>query len=617
MLVYLLLQPMSFGRHTLTAAMKHSWNAIRNHFRHRTGDEEQLHNDYQTDTGSEFTDDEERRREWQNHLNRRATKAEGTVTHNAHWNEDRDNMMNDQWEYESEFSVTFPSESSIIDAFKEKNHDEYANKPYVRSQFLQSPMPKTDQPYTRQLRRPRHEVPDENIHARRMSLQPSVYRNRTNSISRSINRSPHCYPKAVVKDRVNHFERGNGKRRDSVHPQFKLGMDTVSSFSQTTVRRESSEREHDDKWEDKTTKKKIKKQIKQRKRAKNLTPNDSDAESSETESTKYTVKMTMRDLTNMIKKNISSAVKDIASVKYQEAKREESPADSFSTESETIFSGSSSHSTDASLGGLLQKQMKVQLDRDGLKGIRRASVAVGNLQLPEPQLSPYSHPRRPSVAPLLSTFNEQQPVQVVLQDPQHLTDFQQQQNPQVTFTLADTQPPQHLIIPQEINQQSPAFPEARRDSLMPPFHRPPIIPDINPMGNIGSFDSINQINTLSPSQQLSSSAMNPFHTISGFSAPPETLVPNPYHTVKSSLLPQAALNRQRTRRHILANLGTDTPLDIDLKIDQLNNTLSLLDTSIKHGENSNGTKSKSPNEGKSKSDTDSKETGDKSTEQGN
>ena len=582
--------------------MKHSWNAIRNHFRNRTGDEEQLHNDYPTDTGSEFTDDEERRREWQNHLNRRATIAAGPVTNNSHWNEDHDNMMNDLSEYESEFSVTFPSESSIIDAFKENNHDEYVNKSYVPPPFIQLPMPKNDQPYKRQLRRPGHEVHDENMHRRRMSLQPSFYRNRDNSISRSINRSPHCYPKAVVKDKVNHFERGNGKRRDSVHPQLKLGMDTVSSFSQSTVRRESSEREHDDKWEDKTTKKKIKKQIKQRKRAKNLTPNDSDAESSETESTKYTVKMTMKDLNNIIKKNISSAVKNIASVKSREAKREESPVDSFSTESETIFSGSSSHSTDASLGGLLQKQMKVQLDRDGLKGIRRTSVAAGNLKLPEPQLSPYSHPRRPSVAPLLSSFNEQQPVQVVLEDPQPLTDYQPQ-IPQVTFTLADNQPHQHCMMPQ--------------DSLMPPFHRPPIIPNINTMGNIDPFDSISQINSLSPSQQLFSSAMNPFHTISGFSAPLEALVPNPYHTVKSCLLPQAALNRLRTRRHTLANLGTDNPLDIDLKTDQLNNALSLLDTSIKHGENSNATKSNSPDEGKSKSDTDSKETGNKSTEQGN
>ena len=601
---------MSIGRHTLTAAMKHSWNTIRNHFRHRTGDEEQLNNDYPTDTGSEFTDDEERRREWQNHLNRRATIAAGIVTDNAHWNEDHDNMMNDLSEYESEFSVTFPSKSSIIDAFKENNHDEYVNRPYASPPFLQVQIPKTDQPYTRQLRRPEHEVHDENIHRRRMSLQPSVYSNRDYSSSRNINRSPQCYPKAVVKDRVNHFERGAGKRRDSVHPQ--LHMMEIGA-----TRRESSEIEHDNKWKDKTTKKKIEKQTKQRKRAKNLTPNDSDAESSETESTKYTVKMTMKDLNNIIKKNISSAVKDIASVKYQEAKREESPVDSFSTESETIFSGSSSHSTDASLGGLLKKQMKAQLDRDGLKGIRRASVAFGNLQLPEPQLSPYSHPRRPSVAPLLSTFNEQQPVNVVLQDPQHLTDFQQHQIPQVTFTIADTQPPQHLIIPPEMNQQSPALPQARRDSLMPPFHRPPIIPDINPMGTIGSFDPINQINSLSPSQQLSPSAMNPFHTISGFSAPPEALVPNPYHTVKSSLLPQAALNRLRTRRHTLANLGTDNPLDIDLKIDQLNNALSLLDTSIKHGENSNTTKSNSPDEGKSKSDTDSNETRGKSTEQGN
>lgn len=68
-------QLMSIGRDTLKATMRRTWNAIKNPFRRRTNDEAKLQDDYPCRSDSEFTDDEERRREWLQHLHRRATIA--------------------------------------------------------------------------------------------------------------------------------------------------------------------------------------------------------------------------------------------------------------------------------------------------------------------------------------------------------------------------------------------------------------------------------------------------------------------------------------------------------------------------------------------------------------
>ena len=605
---------MSVGRRTLTSTMKRTWNAIRSPFRRRKCDEEQLHDDYPSVSDSEFTDDEERRREWQRHLNRRATIASEGVTHFPAESEDFDNIVNDQWEYESEYNVSFPSESSIIDAFKEKKYEGFVNRPYAPP-----PPIKEEISYREQAGRFGSEQEKlERIVERRKSLHPTFDRSKNDSFSIKGDRSPRCYPKSVVKERVSEFERGSSRRRDSVHPQLKI-------TDRHAVRRESSERSADYRAEG-SVKRKVRKQIRHRRRAQDFSPDDSDVESVELKPTKYTVNLTMEDLNNIIKKNVSSAVKTIVS-QESKPKKTLSPEESFSTESETIFSGSSSHSAEANLGGLLQKQMKAQLDKDKLKGIRRTSMAVGNLQKQEQFPIPYSQPKRPSMANLLSIFNQQQSPQVVVQETPHFTDIQQQHVPQVTFNLGDTQPPQHFVMTSEFDQQVPPCsklpprPPLRRNSLMPQFRRPSIIPASGTMGAIDVFDPIDHINPLNQAPQVSPPSLNPFNTISGFNTLTEDVASNPFHTVTPGGMSQAALNRLRTRRHTLAAIGTDNPLGIDSKLDQLNNALSLLDASIKQENNNDddkkATKTKSSDdEGKNKTETNGNSQSGK-TEQGN
>ena len=80
-------------------------------FRRKSIAEAGLREDYPTYSDSDVTDDERRQQEWQNQLNRRETIADGATG---------DIEPDEQWEYESEYNVEFPSESSIIDAYKEK-----------------------------------------------------------------------------------------------------------------------------------------------------------------------------------------------------------------------------------------------------------------------------------------------------------------------------------------------------------------------------------------------------------------------------------------------------------------------------------------------------------------
>lgn len=275
-------------------------------------------------------------------------------------------------------------------------------------------------------------------------------------------------------------------------------------------RRESSDRESSDHWIDTISKKKVRKQLKQRKRAKNISSDDSDVESVEMKSTKYTVSITMNDLHDIIKKNVTSAVKTIVSTNTKEKSTKQmlSPAESFSTESETIFSGSSSHSTDANLGGLLQKQIKAQLDKDKLKGLKRTSVALGNLHLKEndPIQNSYTNPKRPSIAPILSAFNQQQP-HIVVQESPHLTEVQQQHVPQVTFNLVDNQ----QIVASEFDA---VVSPPRRSSVVPSFRRPSIVAAT--IGNIDMLSSRGQGNQPNQMPQLSPSICSPFGALSGF-----------------------------------------------------------------------------------------------------
>ena len=173
--------------------------------------------------------------------------------------------------------------------------------------------------------------------------------------------------------------------------------------------------------------------MKQRKRAEHISPDESDVESVELKSPKYTVNLTMDDIRDIIKKNVSSAVKIIVSknTKDETTKRCISPNESFSTESKTIFSGSSSQSTETQLGGLLQKQMNAQLDKAEISGQRRASIATGYLQVPEnePVKIFNAYPKRPSIAPVLSAFH-QEPMQIVVHDAPQQAQIVVQDDPQ-------------------------------------------------------------------------------------------------------------------------------------------------------------------------------------------
>jgi hypothetical protein len=106
--------------------------------------------------------------------------------------------------------------------------------------------------------------------------------------------------------------------------------------------------------------------MKQRRRAREMYSDVSDDD----EDRRFSVNLTMDDLNDIIKKNVNSAMKSLTS---EQSKRRLSRSDSFSTETETFFSGSSSHSTELP-NGLLQKQIKAQLDKDKLRGIIKKAV---------------------------------------------------------------------------------------------------------------------------------------------------------------------------------------------------------------------------------------------------
>ena len=571
---YNFFQLMSVGRHTLTETMKKTWNAIRNPFRQRPCDETRLRDDYPSD--SEFTDDEERRREWQRHLNRRATIATCTeaVTNFGIGSENVDNAVDDQWEYESEYNVSFRSDSSIIDAFQESRYNGNEFKPYNPA-VIDKISP---------LDHPGYVVESER-HIQFKEKRPSYFhspteRKKDESFPRSRDRALRNDPKSVVRERITEFERGSNKRRDSVHPHLKAA-------NRQTIRRESSERDLADQMTETTMKRKVRKQIKQRKRAKDISADESDVESVELKSSKYAVNLTMEDLHDIIKKNVSSAVKTIVSTnaKDKKIKRAISPVGSFSTESETIFSGSSSQSTDANLGGLLHKQIKAQLDRDKLKGLRKASLPVSNLQIKEhePVIIPNSNPVRPSITPLLSMFSQQQPTQVVVQESQHFTDVQQQHVPQVTFKLADTQPAKQLIMTADYEPQSVTLQTNPRGSVVPAFHRPSFATS-GDLGNIGVVNNFGQVSPPLHSPQLSPSQFNQFNKITDFCGQMEPPTSNPFNTVCTATMSQAALSRLRTRRHTLATIGSEYPFSFDPRLDHINNSSCLLDGSVKRDE---------------------------------
>ena len=328
----------------------------------------------------------------------------------------------------------------------------------------------------------------------------------------------------------------------------------------------------------------------------------------------------MDEIRDLIKKNVSSAVKTIAdkNMKEKTGKRCISPIESFSTESETIFSGSS-QSTDTQLGGLLQKQMNAQLDKNKLSGQRRASFALGYLNLPEnePAKMFNTSQKSPPISPVLSACHEQPP-QIVIHDapqqPQILVPDGSQFNdahhlrvPQVTFNMNDTQ----STVPSVF--QFPAINTHRRNSIiMPSARRPSILPNadhgtydpFNPHGQLG-LNPHGQLGLPNSTPQLSPSAFNPMAPHTGYALQTQD---NSFGATDSFGIPQDSINRLRMRRHTLAagnplNLGLnqsmgqfsasplvprrfETPANpgIDPRLDQLDNILKTLDASINNSD---------------------------------
>ena len=598
-------QTMSIGRDTLKATMKRTWNAIKNPFRRQTIEKTQLQDDYPTDIDSEFTDDEEQRREWQQHLNRRATIATEGMTYSetgiSAGFEEGDNMPNDKWDYVSEYSVTFPSDNSIIDAFKENQYKIQAKRHKRPDLTIENENELNSFKYCM-----KDETQQKRV-KRRMSLRPYLEETRNDNFATGGDTFLRADLKPVVREIVHELEKGPGKRRDSLNPYGKM----VENIS---LRRESSDRESES--EKNNFKRKVRKQIKQRKRAQHISPDESDVESIELMSSKYTVNITMDEIRDLIKKNVSSAVKTIAdkNMKEKTAKRCISPIESFSTESETIFSGSS-QSTDTQLGGLLQKQMNAQLDKNKLSGQRRASFALGYLNLPENM--PAKMFNTAPISPVLSACHEQPPQVVIHDAPQQphilvpdgsqFNDVHHLRVPQVTFNMNDTQ----ATVPSVF--QFPAISTPRRKSIM--MHsarRPSILPNadngtfdpFNPNGQLG-LTPHGQLGLPNSTPQLSPSAFNPMAPHTGYALPSQE---NPFITVDNFGVPQDSINRLRMRRHTLAtgnplNLGLDQPMGqfsasplvprrfenpanpgIDPRLDQLDYILKTLDASINNSD---------------------------------
>ena len=573
--------------------MKRTWNAIKNPFHRQPIEETQLQDDYPTDVDSEFTDDEQRRQEWQRHINRRATIATEGMTNfgisdNAGLKDSGNKLMNDKWDLASEYSVSFPSDSTIIDAFKEKQNSRA--RPFMPSNEREINSYKAYMIDERQ----RNQI------KRRVSLCPQTERGGHDSYSGRGDMINLPDEKSSVRDVVNGLEKDQRRRRDSIYPHGMVANNLL-------LRRESSDRESDSGRS--SFKRKVRKQIKQRKRAQPISPDESDIESIELKSPKYTVNLTMDEIRDIIKKDVSSAVKTISgkNMKKNTTRQCDSPFESLSTESETIFSGSS-QSTDTQLGGLLQKQMNVQLDKDKLSGQRRASVAFGRSMIPDNTASNLVHTNA-LVQPISSapSFHNEQPPQIIIHDapqqPQILMQGSSQLQdanhlciPQVTFNMSDT----HSTASSGF--QFPSINTPRRNSIIVPSARRPSILPNDVTGNFDPFDPYGMKSFANTTAHLSPSVLNTVDPMAGCGIQvPE----NPFNTADSFGIPQDSFNRLRMRRHTLAaaanplNLSMD-PLDqfsasplisrrsvqpgTDPRLDQLDSILKTLDANLNNSE---------------------------------
>lgn len=550
-------------------------------FRRKSNAEVELQKDFPTYSDQDdFTDDERRRREWQENLNRRDTAAE--VEHYT-------NIRDENWDYESEYNYSVGSESSIVDAFRE-------------NRYLQSPRIYSDQDLERQIEHAMRKDFGKAVDwRRRQSSFPSSEDSRQSPFQLCEDRRKGSYPSSMferrgslpAQDYLNGEENRDLKERGRRKSVFRRGDDKWEQFdsgerpqlspvtervrqfelklgkkraSHTPVsqlmslprRRESSD--NNTLWKS-SGKKKVRKQVWQRKRARDVSPDLSD----EDDAKKYYVNLTMDDLNELIKKNIDSAVKTIATEKST-SKKHLSPSDSFSTESETIFSGSSSHSTDIP-SGLLKKQIKAQLDTDKLRGIIKNAVAKEASNVLQKSVNVSTTPVIPQINEIPAT-----PTQTMAPSPYSCHYRAQQQHSVPHYVNSSPMPTSHI----------PPAPPA------PPLPAPTAAFNI-PSGRASDIAMHSQYETLNlaNSGHRSHSNHNSFDNFENSFTCNNSQEKNfsNYHTHRG--ISQAALNRLQTRRHTLAAL--DTPSDIASlagdKMEQFSNVLELLNKTIKQAEN--------------------------------
>lgn len=496
---------------------KYSMNkTLSRFFRRKSISETELKKDYPVYSDeSDFTDDERRHHEWQRHLNRDLDDDMEGVDKGE---EDR------QWEYESDYNFSVGSSVSIIDAYRE-------------SKYRAEPKMYSDRDLERCIEaRMKDEFSTDAL--RRYSLNPN--------------------PDVRGKDRDRPANRGNTRGES---PRQKQNFKPVET-GKGSVRRESSDR-HDD-W-DTNGKRKVRKQVKQRRRARDVSPDVSDDDSN-----KYKVNISMDELNNIIKKNISSVVKTIVTATSKKTKM--TLDESFSTETETIFSGSSSHSTDIP-AGLLQKQIKAQLDSDKLRGIIRNAVAQEAQDHRRNSVHPnMTVPRINEIPPSPCTSHRTTEYLPTTGHPNpHSQQYATQQQP--------PPPPQHSPAPSPTPYQHP-LPTA---TVVPPPPPPPPPPPIQAQPPQVTFNiPLDQNpNLLHPSFPNRRTSLLP--GLGNFPGNQPRLFDElglqTYDPVDD--LSPSQLARLRNRRHTLANLaddGLDSGMD---KLEQFSNALKLLDKTLK------------------------------------
>ena len=507
-----------------------SWGRF---FRRRSQATTALKEDYPTYSESDVTDDETRRREWENHLNRSATAA-STAAH-------LDDLNN--WDVQSEYDFTFPSESSIIEAYQEGKYDKNPRDDDEFEKVLKDAVS-----YERKYSGERN-----GGGGIRFSLHP-------NDVERNPTKAQQMPAQSLrVRERIRDLEeRQKAKRRASCAAQANL-VDKIHDRNRNVDRYAT--------WNDMGAKRKVKKNAKFRKRANaHEIPFDGSDEDS-----KYTVNLTMEDLNSIIKKNINSAVKTIISATTKVDKsnlRPVSPTDSFSTETETIFSGSSNQSSELQ-PGILHKQISWQLDADRLKGARRKSHAAGLMQS---TLDTGQHPihdsRRHSLGPHQIPRIDEIPASPNM-------------SPRPDSKLL------YLHQTQQQHVQPISQPSQLPITTPPPPPPPPVpsqLPTAQPQVTFNLTPQPTGFPGIASPMQFQQNPVFPGSALSNFR--PTTDFDDPYNQPLSD---QSNFANRYKRRHTLASLDTEgllatTESALDAKVEQLNNVLNFLDKNIRQTE---------------------------------